>query len=74
MPLMGQLEGIKAIPGAVLMNWPAWFGFSLTNMAAGVVLRMIPQLGGTVGLVEQAAVSGMVQVIDHVAWEKLRVA
>jgi len=71
---MGQLEGIKAIPAAVLMNWPAYFGFFGVNYAAGIVLRMIPQLGGAVGLIESAAVSGMVQVIDHVAWEKLRVA
>jgi hypothetical protein len=69
-----QFEGIKAIPGTVFANWPAFFGFAAVNYISGMVLRLLPRVDGLPGLVESAAISGMVQVIDHVTWEKLRVA
>lgn len=72
--LMQQFEAAKAIPMRVLSNWPVYFGFFGVNYAAAIILGLIPKFGGTVGTVENAAIQGMVQVIDHVTWEQLKVA
>ena len=73
-PLMQQFEAVKNIPMRVLANWPAYFGFFGVNYIAGIVLSAVPQLGGTVGVVEQAAVQGFVNVLNHVTWEAVKVA
>lgn len=67
-----QLAGIKQIPGAVLNNWPAFFGFTTVDYITGMIMRVIPDAGGVLGTIETAALSGMLKVINHVTWEKLR--
>lgn len=68
-----QLNGLKEIPGVVLSNWPAFFGFSVVRYVSSLVLGMIPNVGGVAGRLETVAMAGAVDVINHVAWEKLRV-
>lgn len=72
--LMQQVEAMKNIPMRVLANWPAFFGFFGVNYLAGVVLSAVPQLGGTIGVIEAAAVQGAVNVLNHVTWEAIKVA
>lgn len=67
-----QFEGMKAIPEALLANWPAFFGFYAVETLYAMVLRMVPQFGGAVGTIENAALAGATEVLRFVTWEKLR--
>lgn len=67
-----QFEGMKAIPGALLMNWPVFFGFYAVEAVYAVALNFIPRMGGTVGMFENIALSGATEVLRFVTWEKLR--
>jgi hypothetical protein len=60
---------LLSIPQRVVNNVPAFFGFAAANYAALVVLSMIPQVGGVVGMVESAGVYGALKVVDHATWD-----
>lgn len=62
------MERLQRIPGTVFNNVPAFFGFALADYIAAIAISMLPQVGGVVGMVESAAIYGMVKVVDHSTW------
>ncbi len=60
---------LKTIPPKVSANVPAFFGFAVANYTAAIVLSLLPQVGGVVGMVESAGVYGALKVVDHATWD-----
>lgn len=67
-----QFEAIKAIPGAALGYWPAFFTFSLVEYLEGMVISAIPNPGGTAGIIINSGLRGMTRVVQMVTWEAVK--
>ena len=71
--LMQQVTAVQNIPGKFLMNWPAFFGFAIVNYVGGMVFSLVPALGGTLGMLENALITSAADVLRMTTWEEVRV-
>lgn len=75
---MDQYERIMQIPGRVLNNWPAFFGYAVVDYLSTLVIQMIPVTvpgvpgNNIVNSVYQSGVRGGVKVLDQVTWDTLK--
>lgn len=67
-----QANVLKAIPGVALSFWPAWFTFSIVEYVEGVIIQVVPDVGGPVGMVVNAGLKGMTRVVQMVTWDLVR--
>ena len=67
-----QVNVVKGIPGSVLMYWPAWFTFSFVEYVEGMIINLVPQVGGAGGVVLNAGLRGMTRVVQMVTWDAVK--
>ena len=70
--LYSQVNAVKGIPGTVLIFWPAWFTFSFVEYIEGMILNVIPPVGGMAGTVVNAGLRGMTRVVQMVTWDAVK--
>lgn len=70
--LAQQVNVVKAIPGSVLMYWPAWFTFSFVEYIEGMVINLVPQVDRTAGTLVNAGLRGMTRVVQMVTWDAVK--
>lgn len=67
-----QANVLKAIPGTAISYWPAWFTFSIVEYVEGVIIQVVPDVGGPVGMLVNAGLKGMTRVVQMVTWDLVR--
>ena len=67
-----QVNVLKTIPGTTLSYWPAWFTFAVVEYVEGVLIQVIPDVGGPVGMIVNAGLKGMTRVVQMVTWDAVR--
>lgn len=50
----------------------AWFSFGVVNYASAMLLNAVPRTGGTMGMIEMAALGGMRDTIRMVTWDVIK--
>jgi len=68
-----QYSGLLEVPGAVAMNWPTFFSFAVVRVVAGTAINLIPNVGGYLGMVVNAGVTGFGDVVKFATWDKCHV-
>ena len=69
-----QVDILKSIPGTTLTYWPAWFTFAAVEYVEGIIIQVIPDVGGPVGMLVNAGLKGMTRVVQMVTWDAVRAA
>ncbi len=64
---------IQLVPKIAMDHWPTWFAFAATEMVSGLVLGMVPRVGGLGGTVVDAAVHGAQKSVQFATWEAFSV-
>lgn len=70
--IYAQANVVKSIPGSVLMYWPAWFTFSFVEYVEGMIINLVPPVGGMAGTVVNAGLRGMTRVVQMVTWDAVK--
>jgi hypothetical protein len=76
---ISQYNKMMDIPGRVMSNWPAFFGYAVVDYIAQMVIQLVPvNLPGmgyadnVVNNIYQSGVRGGVKVLDQVTWDCLK--
>lgn len=67
-----QWTALMAVPGVVLMSWPAYFTFAAVRTISGMIINVIPQVGGYPGVVVNSAILGFSDVTKFATWDAVK--
>ena len=56
---------IAKVPALVMANLPMSVGFAVTSYVSNMLLAALPSMGGTMGMVENALIGGLMKTIDQ---------
>lgn len=60
---------LSMVPGIVFNNVPAFFGFAASDYVAAMAISALPQMDGSVGMIERAGIFGAAKVVDFATWD-----